>query len=71
MPTVRIGSDWKHPGKMEWIGAPNINKKGRIKRAMKIPKAAYQGIEAAIAKGHIEGSVYLEDGSRFQWFLDR
>jgi hypothetical protein len=71
MASVRISSNWQHLDKMEWVGAPTIDKKNRIERGLKIPNEAYEGIEAAIAKGHIEGSVYLEDGSRFQWFLDR
>jgi hypothetical protein len=56
---------------MEWAGAPNIDKENRIERALQIPEEAYQRIESAIAAGHIEGNIYLEDRSRFHWFLDR
>jgi hypothetical protein len=69
--TVRISTNWQHPEKMEWVGAPIINKKGQIARSVKIPDEAFAGMESAIAKGHIEGSLYLADGARFQWFLDR
>jgi hypothetical protein len=43
----------------------------RIERYVKIPEEAYQRIESAIAGGHIEGEIYLKNGSRFRWFLDR
>jgi hypothetical protein len=56
---------------MEWAGAPNIDKGNRIERSLPIPEEAYQRIESAITAGHIEGDVYLEDRSRFHWFLDR
>jgi hypothetical protein len=71
MPTVRISTNWQHPAEMEWCGAPPIGDDNHIQRTLKIPEQAYQRIEAAIAQGHLEGSVYLPDGSRFQWFLDR
>ena len=71
MPSVRITSDWGHPGQMEWAGAPPISKRGRIKRSIDIPEEAFTAIEAAIKKGSIEGNVYLKDHSRFNWFLDR
>jgi hypothetical protein len=71
MPTVRITTNWRHPHRMEWAGAPSIDKEGRIERSITIPEEAYEGIESAIAAGHIEGDVYLPDRSRFHWFLDR
>jgi hypothetical protein len=71
MPTVRISTNWQHPATLEWIGAPAIDSHGRIARSFPIPEAAYEGIESAIAKGNTEGIVYLADGTRFQWFLDR
>jgi hypothetical protein len=71
MATVRISGNWRNPSKKEWAGAPRINKKGQIERSLDIPEAAYQALERDIAKGNIEGTVYLEDGSRFDWFVDR
>ena len=71
MPSVRISTDWGHSDRMEWAGAPNIDKGNRIERSLPIPEEAYQRIESAIAAGHIEGNIYLEDRSRFHWFLDR
>jgi hypothetical protein len=56
---------------MEWAGAPAINAEGSIDRSIEVPEEAYQRIEVAIAQGGIEGDIYLEDGSRFRWFLDR
>ena len=71
MPSVRISTDWGHADRMQWAGAPNIDKENRIERSLRIPEEAYQRIESAIAAGHIEGNIYLEDRSRFHWFLDR
>jgi hypothetical protein len=71
MPSVRITTDWHHPERMEWIGAPKIDSNGRIERSLAIPEEAYQRIESAIAEGYLEGDVYLPDRSRFHWFLDR
>ncbi len=71
MATVRISGNWRKIGEMEWAGAPNLDSKGRIERSLDIPEQAYQAIEQAIAHGHIEGSVPLHGGVRFQWFLDR
>jgi hypothetical protein len=71
MATVRISGNWRNLNQKEWAGAPKINKKGRIKRSLNIPEEAYQALERDIAKGNIEGTVYLKDGSRFDWFVDR
>jgi hypothetical protein len=56
---------------MEWAGAPNIDAENRIERCVNIPEEAYQRLESAIASGHIEGEIYLKNGSRVRWFLDR
>lgn len=71
MATVRISGNWRSVHKMEWAGAPNVDKQGRIERTLTIPEAAYEAIEKALAKGGPEGDVYLEDGTRFHWFLDQ
>jgi len=71
MPSVRITTDWGHSDRMEWAGAPSIDKENHLERSAGIPEGAYQRIEAAIAAGYGEGDVYLEDRSRFHWFLDR
>jgi hypothetical protein len=71
MPNVRIMSDWGHAGRMEWAGAPLIDARNRIERSVAIPEEAYERIESGIAAGHIEGEIYLKNGSRFKWFLDR
>jgi hypothetical protein len=57
MATVRISSNWGHPNKIAWCGAPAINEGNHIERSLRIPKAAYQRIEAAIGQGYLEGSV--------------
>ena len=71
MPNVRITSDWGHAGRMEWAGAPAIDAENRIERSVAIPEEAYERIESAMAAGHGEGEIYLKNGSRFKWFLDR
>lgn len=71
MASVRITTNWRHPDRMEWAGAPGIDKKGAIERSVPIPEEVYQQVEAAIAGGHLEGDVFLPDRSRFHWFLDR
>ncbi len=71
MTTVRISGNWKNPNKREWAGAPAVDAGGQIERSIDIPEEAYQAIERAIAKGGPEGTVYLADGTRFDWYLDR
>jgi hypothetical protein len=66
MATVRISGNWRNPNKKEWAGAPVLDSAGRIERTISIPEAAYQAIEQ-----DIEGITYLEDGTRFDWFVDR
>jgi hypothetical protein len=71
MPTVRITTDRGHPDRLEWAGAPPIDTRNHLERSLDIPEEAYGRIESAITEGHIEGDVYLRDGSRIHWFLDR
>lgn len=71
MPTIRISSNRRNVNVMEWLGAPNVDKDNRIERSLDIPEEAYQGLEKAIASGAKEGDVYLKDGARFHWFLDK
>jgi hypothetical protein len=71
MASVRISGNWRNPNKMEWGGSPPIDQDGRIERSIKIPEPVYEAIESAIAKGQVEGMINLQDGTRFQWLLDR
>jgi hypothetical protein len=71
MTTVRISGNWKNPNKREWAGAPAVDRQGHIERSLDIPEEAYQAIERELAKGGPEGTVYLPNGSRFDWYLDR
>lgn len=71
MATVRISSDWGHPKRMEWCGAPTVDMSNHIDRSVDIPEDAYRRIESGIVQGYGEGVVFLDDGSRFEWFLDR
>ena len=71
MASVRISGNWRNPNKMEWRGSPPIDQDGRIERSIKIPEPVYETIESAIAKGQVEGMIHLQDGTRFQWLLDR
>jgi hypothetical protein len=56
---------------MEWLGAPALEHDGRIERSVALPEEAYQAIEHDIAKGSLEGTTYLKNGTRFTWFVDR
>jgi hypothetical protein len=71
MATVRISGNWRSIDREEWAGAPVIDREGHIDRSIDIPESAYLEIEKAVATGAVEGSVYLERGVRFHWFLDR
>jgi hypothetical protein len=71
MASVRITGNWRSPNKMEWGGVAGIDKAGRIERSIQIPEPVYEAMEKAIAKGQIEGEIRLQDGTRFQWLLDR
>ena len=72
MATFRISGNWRNPNKKEWAGAPNIDTNGWIERSIKIPEEAFLAIEQEIAKGSgNEGTIYLKDGTRFDWFVDR
>jgi hypothetical protein len=71
MATVRISGNWRGKGKMEWAGAPELDKEtGQIDRTIELPEEAFLMIEAAIAKGHREGTIYLKSGVRFDYFVD-
>lgn len=71
MANVRISSDWKHLGTMEWAGAPRLDPKGHLERSATIPEEAYRKIEGGIAEGNMEGDIYLRDQTHVHWFLDR
>jgi hypothetical protein len=72
MATVRISGNWRNPNKKEWAGAPTIDTNGKIERSIKIPEEAFLAIEQEIAKARgNEGTVYLKNGARFDWFVDR
>lgn len=71
MTTIRISGNWRNPNKMEWAGAPSVDDQGRIERSIELPEEAFQALEREIAKGGLEGFVFLKDGTRFDWFLDR
>lgn len=71
MASVRISGNWRNPAKMEWGGAPEIDAQGRIERSLDLPDEALQAIEKEIARGGVEGTVYLPNGARVNWLLDR
>jgi hypothetical protein len=71
MATVRISGNWRNRGKKEWAGTPAVDPDGHIERSIAIPEEAYQAIEHELKKGGVEGIIYLEDGTQFNWFLDR
>jgi hypothetical protein len=71
MPTVRLSGDWRNAGKMEWAGAPAVDRDGHIERIPGVPEEAFLAVEREIARGGVEGTVLLADGARCNWFLDR
>ena len=72
MATVRITSNHRNIHKMEWIGNPAVDSAGHIERTLPIPEEAYQALEREIAKGGVEGMVFLPDRkTRFDFFVDR
>lgn len=72
MATVRItGTTPSNIHKAEWLGKPILDPSGRIERTLDLPEVAYQRIEKAIAAGGLEGTIFLEDGRRLDWFVDR
>jgi Protein of unknown function (DUF1572) len=70
MAIVRISGQWRTVNQLEWAGTPKIDSQGHIERSIEIPEEAYQAIEARIANGSKEGALYLQDGRRFDYFLD-
>lgn len=71
MPEVRISGNWRNVHKMELAGTSILNKNGQLERSLEIPDEAYLALEHAIAKGENEGTVYLLDRTRFDYFVDR
>jgi hypothetical protein len=69
--TVRISGNWRNPAKMEWAGTPALDASGRLECAAGIPEEVYQAVEQEIARGGREGTTYLKDGARVDWFVDR
>jgi len=71
MASIRITGNTRNPNKMEWLGAPELDETGQIERSLEIPEEVYLAIERGLAKGEVEGMVYLRDGTHYQWFADR
>lgn len=71
MPTVRISGNWQNVNRMDWAGVANVDKAGHIERSINIPEEAYVAIEQAITGGAPEGDVFIKNGARFHWFLDK
>jgi hypothetical protein len=71
MASVRISHNMRNPNKMDWAGAPELDDEGHIERTLNLPEALYESIEQAIAKGHVEGTVYLDQDTRVHWQADR
>ena len=72
MATVRItGTTKEDIHHRKWLGAPAIDPHGHIDRSIDLPDAFFEGIEGGIVKGYVEGTLYLDDGRRLDWFLDR
>ncbi len=71
MVDVRISGNWRNVNKMELAGTTQLDQNGRLQRTLEFPEEAYLALEAAIAKGENEGTVYLPSGTRFDYFVDR
>jgi hypothetical protein len=71
MASVRISHNLRNTNKMDWAGSPAFDEDGRIERALDLPEAVYDAIEQALARGQIEGTIYLDPETRIQWFADR
>jgi hypothetical protein len=72
MTTVRItGTTLRNIHNKKWLGAPIVDPFGRIQRSLDLPEGVYRRIEKGIAAGSIEGTIYFDDGRRFDWYLDR
>ena len=71
MASIRISGNWRNANEMEWAGAPTLDRNGHIERSIALPEEALQAIERDVAKGGIEGTTYLPNGTHFNWFVDR
>lgn len=72
MSKVRItGNKPTNIHKTQFLGAPELDKQGRLERVSDVPEAALLAIEKAIAQGATEGFVSVEPGLKYEWFLDR
>jgi hypothetical protein len=71
MATVRISGNWRNINKIELAGNTALDKEGRLERSLDMPEECYQAVETALTKGENEGTVYLPNGSRVDYFVDR
>jgi hypothetical protein len=71
MPTVRITGNVKTLQTMEWAGKAKLGADGKIERSIDLPEELYLAIERQLLNGGIEGTVVLENGRRFEYFVDR
>jgi hypothetical protein len=69
--TVRLSGNVRLVTRTEWLGAPAVDSEGRIERSVDLPDEVYGQIERSIARGSIEGFVFLDGQRRVDWFLDR
>ena len=71
MPTVRITGNVRTLQTMEWAGKATLLPDGKIERSIDLPEELFLAIEKHIARGAGEGAVVLENGKRFEYFVDR
>lgn len=72
MATVRINGTTPHNiHKQEWLGALHVDLNNHIERSVDLPEIVYQRIEEGVTRGHIQGILFLDDGRRIEWLLDR
>jgi quercetin dioxygenase-like cupin family protein len=70
MRKVRITGNWRTATNLEYAGHPSVDANGHIERTIAMDEEAYLAIEKQIAQGHREGTIFLKDGRRFDYFYD-
>jgi hypothetical protein len=70
MAAVRIYSNRRDRGTLEWAGAGTLDLHGQLRPPATIPGSVCAAIEHAIAHGKTEGIVFGAVGLRYKWALD-
>ncbi|MER3416167.1 MAG: hypothetical protein C4297_08170 [Gemmataceae bacterium] len=71
MASVRIACNRRNPQKMEYLGTLPVDTEGHIARDLDLPAPVYDALEAAMARGDNEGTLYVDRDICYRWFVDR